>query len=84
MVGVIMHQLYISDAAAVTTAKITNWDTAYGWGDHATAGYLTSYTETDTLANSNSLEVLLVNQTLRVNNVGQSIFNISSSTYWLG
>ena len=27
----------------------TNWDTAYGWGDHADAGYLTSYTETDTL-----------------------------------
>src|SRR6056300_265838 len=27
--------------------KISNWDTAYGWGDHSTAGYLTSYTETD-------------------------------------
>jgi hypothetical protein len=24
-----------------------NWDTAYGWGDHASAGYLTSFTETD-------------------------------------
>ena len=22
--------------------KISNWDTAYGWGDHSTAGYLTS------------------------------------------
>ena len=30
-----------SDAAAVTAAKITNWDTAYGWGNHASAGYLT-------------------------------------------
>jgi hypothetical protein len=27
--------------------KISNWDTAFGWGDHSTAGYLTSYTETD-------------------------------------
>ena len=27
--------------------KISNWDTAYGWGNHASAGYLTSYTETD-------------------------------------
>ena len=27
--------------------KISNWDTAYGWGDHASAGYLTSFTETD-------------------------------------
>lgn len=44
-------------ATTVTTAigtkwtqdntKITNWDTAYSWGNHASAGYLTSYTETD-------------------------------------
>ena len=40
-----------SDAAAVTAAKISNWDTAYGWGNHASAGYLTSYTETQTLDN---------------------------------
>jgi plastocyanin len=39
----------LGDAAGVTTAKITNWDTAYGWGDHANSGYLTSYTEVDTL-----------------------------------
>jgi hypothetical protein len=25
----------------------TNWDTAYSWGNHALAGYLTSFTETD-------------------------------------
>jgi len=25
-----------------TTAKQTDWDTAYGWGNHASAGYLTS------------------------------------------
>ena len=30
--------------------NISNWDTAYGWGNHASAGYLTSYTEADTLA----------------------------------
>ena len=28
--------------------KISNWDTAYGWGDHSTEGYLTSYTDTNT------------------------------------
>ncbi len=32
----------LGDAAGVTSAKITNWDTAYGWGDHSAAGYLTS------------------------------------------
>ena len=36
-----------SPAYQVTSQKITNWDTAYGWGNHANAGYLTSYTETD-------------------------------------
>lgn len=34
----------LGDASGVTTAKINNWDTSYGWGDHSTAGYLTSYT----------------------------------------
>jgi hypothetical protein len=28
----------------------TQWNTAYGWGNHASVGYLTSYSETDTLA----------------------------------
>ena len=37
------------DAAGVTTSKISNWDTAHGWGDHSTEGYLTSYSETSTL-----------------------------------
>ena len=27
----------------------TEWDAAYGWGDHAAAGYVTSFSETDTL-----------------------------------
>ena len=32
-----------------TDAKQTNWDTAYGWGDHASAGYLTAETYTGTV-----------------------------------
>jgi len=38
---------YDTGYAIPTTASQTNWDTAYGWGDHSTVGYLTSYTETD-------------------------------------
>lgn len=34
-----------SEAASITSTDTTNWDTAYGWGDHGAAGYLT--TETD-------------------------------------
>lgn len=31
-----------------TTTSQTNWDTAYGWGNHASAGYLTSSTAATT------------------------------------
>ncbi|MDY0150478.1 MAG: hypothetical protein RBT03_10395 [Kiritimatiellia bacterium] len=36
-----------SAAFGVTSGGIANWNTAHGWGNHALAGYLTSYTETD-------------------------------------
>lgn len=32
---------FASGYALPTTAKQTEWDTAYGWGNHASAGYLT-------------------------------------------
>jgi hypothetical protein len=33
---------YDTGYAIPTTASQSNWDTAYGWGDHAAAGYLDS------------------------------------------
>jgi hypothetical protein len=30
-----------SDAYSITSTQITNWDTSYGWGNHASAGYVT-------------------------------------------
>ncbi len=36
-----------SPAGSITSTNITNWDTAYDWGDHSLAGYLTTYTESD-------------------------------------
>ena len=36
-----------SPAGSITNTNITNWNAAYGWGDHSTAGYLTA--EVDTL-----------------------------------
>ena len=33
---------FASGYSLPTTAKQNNWDTAYGWGNHANAGYLTS------------------------------------------
>jgi len=36
-----------SDAFTISGTNISNWNSAYNWGDHSQAGYLTSYTETD-------------------------------------
>jgi microcystin-dependent protein len=38
-----------STAAGITGTQVDNWNAAYGWGNHALAGYLTAYTETDPL-----------------------------------
>jgi hypothetical protein len=38
-----------SIAAGIMSAETTRWETAYGWGDHGTAGYLTSFAEVDPL-----------------------------------
>ncbi|HOY30520.1 MAG TPA: hypothetical protein PKW80_01450 [Bacteroidales bacterium] len=36
-----------SVAHSITASDTTKWETAYGWGNHAIEGYLTSFTETD-------------------------------------
>ena len=49
-----------SDAASITSASISNWNTAYGWGNHASAGYAT-LSGTETLSNksiSGTLNIL--------------------------
>jgi hypothetical protein len=43
-----------SDAASITNTDITNWNTAFGWGDHSLAGYLTSFTESDPIYSASS------------------------------
>ncbi len=41
--------IFVAHAAyGVTAAKITNWDTAYGWGNHTAPGYLTTTTHDTT------------------------------------
>jgi hypothetical protein len=40
---------FASGYSIPTTANQTNWSTAYGWGNHAAAGYLTSETYTGTV-----------------------------------
>lgn len=45
---------FASGYALPTTTKQSQWDTSYGWGNHASAGYLTSYTETDPIYTASS------------------------------
>jgi hypothetical protein len=37
------------DASNVTSAKITSWDTAFGWGDHALSSYLSGQSSINAL-----------------------------------
>ena len=55
-----------SEAAGITSTDTTNWDTAYGWGNHAGQGYLTSVGSINTLTDVN-LTTPLTNQTLVYN-----------------
>ena len=41
--------VYVASSWYSTTNNSTNWNTAYGWGNHASAGYLTSETYTGTV-----------------------------------
>ena len=43
-----------SPAFGITAAQISRWNTAWGWGDHALAGYLTAETDPVWTAASNS------------------------------
>ena len=46
---------YATEAyVSTTTTNSANWDTAYSWGDHSLAGYLTSFTETDPIYTASS------------------------------
>ena len=46
-----LDPVYASSAAAtIGTGDITNWNTAYGWGNHANAGYLTALPSRGTIA----------------------------------
>jgi len=47
-----------SAASSIISSQITNWDTAYGWGNHANAGYLTTFTETDPIFNASAASTI--------------------------
>ena len=38
----------------ITTTQVSNWDTAYSWGNHASAGYLTAHPTISGVSSNNS------------------------------
>jgi len=60
---------YASGYSIPTTTKQTNWDTAYGWGNHASAGYATNLDGLSdvTLTSPTSGQVLKYNGTAWIN-----------------
>ena len=44
-----------SVAAGITSTNTSNWNTAYGWGNHAAAGYLTALPQRATVAVTQSI-----------------------------
>lgn len=62
----------VSAAHSVSAANIISWNTAVGWGNHASAGYLTSYTETDPV------------HTAWRSSLGPLFSGVVTSAYWNG
>jgi hypothetical protein len=60
--------------------KIGQWDTAYGWGNHANAGYLTSYTEADTLATVTGRGAS-TSTDITISAAGRTLYNSNSHAY---
>ena len=77
----------VHPSAGITNAQITNWDTAYNWGDHAGAGYLTAYTETQTLddvlalGSTTTRNITTTGKILFSNNYDNLVDLPSASTY---
>jgi hypothetical protein len=44
-----------SEAYNITSTDTSNWDSAYGWGDHGTVGYLTTAVESIASAGDNNI-----------------------------
>ena len=72
----------ITTSSGITSS---NWNTAYSWGNHATAGYLTSYTETDTLQSVTNRGGTTTNRLefqYSVDRYSQAWKNTSTGAYW--
>jgi hypothetical protein len=76
-----------SEAATITSTDTTNWDNAYSWGNHASAGYLKNVVEDLTPqlggnldTNGNNITNAITNGNLTLTANGTGIIQLSSNT----
>lgn len=72
-----------TDWGASITDNSSDWNTAYGWGDHSAAGYLTSYSESDPDFNVHTTSDI-VDGTGFLKNNGAGSWSYDNSTYLTG
>jgi len=77
-----------SPSYGITNTNILNWNSAFGWGNHASAGYLTSFTEDDPTWDG---PTNLTSDIARIGNVGIGVtapvlqkLVVSGSATWRG
>ena len=80
-----------SEAFNITSTDTSNWDTAYGWGDHSVAGYLTSYDAGNTyaaLSGANFTGNIAINNgsysEITTTSTTAEIFNTTATTVKIG
>ena len=67
-------------ANGITSTNITNWNSAYNWGNHATAGYLT--TEADGSITNELQTLSIVGNSLSISNGNTITLPTGSSDTW--
>lgn len=78
--------VFVSSAAyGITTENIGDWNTAFGWGNHADAGYLTSLPDhTHTISDVTGLQTALDGKvpTTRTITINGTAFDLSANRSW--
>jgi len=63
----------------ITDTKVGQWDTAYGWGDHATAGYLTGNQTISLSGDLSGSGTTSINAQIAANVVGANELNVTGN-----
>lgn len=74
-----------SPAGGITSTQITNWNTAYSWGNHNVAGYLLTNTAANTyqLKNNNLDTFVSISNNLNTQGLLRKVLNTSGGYDWI-